>query len=308
MSLTISKQNETNLYFSMPCQQEMQQLIDFSKVMASAPFYQKLGPGGVMAIYLTAKEYDLPFMACLNGGLHTFDGKVTFSAIMIDALIIKAGHKTDVLHLDDQRCVIKFTRGDRRNDPNYTPFTFEYTIKQAEKAGYLRKNNWQTSPKDMLYSRCLTGGGRKHTPEVFVGVLVTGELVGDDSDKNIDPILPPSVSANLLPESTDSVEAPKAIEFVKAQGFDEFCLEHGLLEDTLKAEYVKKIADATSNSCDKIINHAVTNPDRFLKAFDKWEKENYPKEKKYKVKKEVEITSMDELLDLQENIHICKDV
>jgi len=300
------------LYFAMPTQAEMQQLIEFCKVMATAPFYQKLGPGGVMAIYLTAKEYDLPLMACLNGGLHTFDGKVTFSAIMIDALILKAGHKTAVLHLDEQRCVIEFTRGDRRNDPNYKPLVYEYNLKMAEKAGYLRKNNWQTSPKDMLYSRCLTGGGRKHTPEVFVGVLVTGELVGDDSDSNIQPILPPDIAtANLPPIPTESVakEEPKAIEFVKVLGFDEFCVQHGLMGQTRKAEYVLKLAEATNSTRDKIINHAVTHPDRFLAAFEQWDTDNKPvakPQKQPKPKKE-EITqppvevihSMDELVEAQ---------
>src|SRR5690606_18270836 len=168
-----------NLSFSMPTPQELQALIEFCKVMASSPFYQKLGAGSVLAIWLTAKEYDLPFMACLNGGLHTFDGKVTFAAIMIDALILKAGHVTEVLEANEKICRLKFTRGNRKHDKNYKPLVWEYTIENAQKAGYLSKNNWKTSLRDMLYCRCLTGGGRKHMPEVFVGILVTGELVGD---------------------------------------------------------------------------------------------------------------------------------
>lgn len=162
---------ERRMCFNMPTPQEMDHLLGFCKVMASSPFYQKMGPGGIMAIYLTAKEYNLPFMACMNGGLHTFDGKVTFSAIMINSMIIDAGHKADLLHIDDNRCVIRFTRGDRKNDKTYKPLDYEYTIKMADKAGYLKKNNWQTSRRDMLYNRCLTGGGRKHTPEIFVEYL-----------------------------------------------------------------------------------------------------------------------------------------
>ena len=105
--------------FVMPSMHEMQSLINFCTIMSDAPFYKKLGAGGVMAIFLTAKEYDLPFMACLNGGLNTFDGKVTFSAIMIDSLILKSGHKTEILELNNERCRIKFIRGDRENDRNY---------------------------------------------------------------------------------------------------------------------------------------------------------------------------------------------
>jgi hypothetical protein len=279
---------KSKLYFSMPSSEEMHHLIEFCKVMASAPFYQKLGPGGVMAIYLTAKEYDLPFMACLNGGLHTFDGKVTFSAIMINSLILKAGHKADVLELDETKCVIRFTRGDRANDPTYEPLIYQYTIQQAQKAGYLSKNNWKSSPKDMLYSRCLTGGGRKHTPEVFVGVLVAGELVGDDSDSNVEPLLPDNVNTPVKLENTSVEEQkapvePKQVEFVKAEGFDEFCVKHGLQGKTKKAEYVTLLAKTTKRTRDALINQAVANPEGFLEAFEEWEKDE--KEKAIEQKK-----------------------
>lgn len=285
--------------FSMPSPQEMQSLIEFCKIMATSPFYAKLGPGGVMAIYMTAREYDLPLMACLNGGLHTFDGKVTFSAIMIDALIIKAGHKTDLLHLDEKSCSIRFTRGDRKYDKIYQPLIYTYTIDQAAKAGYLSKTNWKTSPKDMLYSRCLTGGGRKHTPEVFVGVLVAGELVGDDSDSNIAPLLPVSAieSTNLLPISNDSVEntAEKQaqISYEPAQGYDEFCKKHGLNDRGPKFDYLASVCTNTGKDAVHIINCALANEPKFLEMFDKWEKEE---EKKKKKKREIAETEQNQSL------------
>lgn len=273
--------------FSMPTAQELEQLISFCKVMAGSPFYQKLGAGGVLAIFLTAKEYDLPFMACLNGGLHTFDGKVTFSAIMIDALILKAGHKTEVLRLDDEACTIRFTRGDRKNDKEYKGFTFTYTIEQARKAGYLSKKNWQTSLRDMLYSRCMTGGGRKHIPEVFVGVLVSGELVGDDSDGNIEPILPPHVKTNLLPTPTESVAnieyQAEAKVPVPAEGFEEF-IERFQLKMNDKGqpasrhmEYVLVTMDKTKMHLTQIINSAIKNEKIFEERFNKWSKDNIEK-------------------------------
>lgn len=260
-------QPPAKLFFSMPSPQEMQQLIEFCKVMAGAPFYQKLGPGGVMAIYLTAKERDLPFMSCLNGGMHTFDGKITFSAILINAMIINAGHTADILHLDEQRCKILFTRGDRKNNPKYKPLEYEYTIQQAEKAGYLKKANWQTSPKDMLWSRCLTGGGRKHISEVFIGVLAAGELVDDDSDQYVE-INAPIEAIHTTPAPEESSPIPKAIEHEKSEGYEEFCQKH-LLEDA-KMAYVRKIAQATNKTEAQIINSAISNESGFLTAFEKW--------------------------------------
>ncbi|PWU06777.1 MAG: hypothetical protein C5B43_01305 [Verrucomicrobia bacterium] len=282
----------SKMFFSMPSAQEMQQLIDFCKVMATAPFYQKLGPGGVMAIYLTAKEHNLPFMACLNGGMHTFDGKVSFSAQLINAMIINAGHKADIIELTEQRCVIHFKRGDRRNDAEYKGLVYEYNIKQAEKAGYLKKTNWQTSPKDMLFSRCLTGGGRKHVPEVFVGVLVSGELIGDDSDSNIIPDIPLEAT-NHSPISNESVKPiePVKIELQPSEGYAEFVEKHGLVKNNdgtmnRKMEFVTKSAEKTNMPEMKVINFAIKNEADFEKKFKKWEMENFPEKP----------TSMDELL------------
>lgn len=288
-------------YFSMPSPAELQSLIEFCKVMANSPFYQKLGPGGVMAIYLTAKEYDLPFMACLNGGLHTFDGKVTFSALMIDALILKAGHKTEVLKIDNQSCRIRFTRGDRKHDKDYKPFEYEYTYEKAHKAGYLSKKNWQTSLDDMLYSRALTGGARKHVGEVMVGVLVTGELVGDDRDGDIPPLLPPKVAetTNLLPDSANlgekTVERPQ-IGYTPAEGYEEFCMKHGLNESGPKFDYVKSVCETTKKDKVYIVNCALANETRFLETFSKWEKDQAKKLKEEVVQEPPR--SMDEMVDL----------
>jgi len=279
-----SQNSPTKLYFSMPSAQEMQQLIDFCKVMASAPFYAKLGPGGIMAIYLTAKEHNLPFMACLNGGMHTFDGKVSFSAQLVNAMIINAGHKADILQLDEQLCRIHFKRGDRKNDPEYKGLVYEYTLKQAEKAGYLKKSNWMTSPKDMLFSRCLTGGGRKHVPEVFVGVLVAGELIGDEADGEIIPQVPLEASnTNQTPIPTNPVtappvEPPKQLAHVKIEGYDAFqakhIAEHG---ETLK-EYVRVTCDKANMPEIQVWNSAVKNEGIFIERFQKWKEKLPPTE------------------------------
>jgi len=238
--------------------------------MATAPFYAKLGPGGVMAIYLTAKEHNLPLMSCLNGGMHTFDGKVTFSAQLINAMIINAGHKADVTHLDDQKCVIHFKRGDRRNEPGYKGFVFEYTIEMAQKAGYLSKTNWKTSPRDMLFSRCMTGGGRKHIPEVFVGILVSGELVGDSSDANVIPDVPVEIR-----------QEPKQVtQAIRLDGYDDFVAKHELepANNSAKREYILMTAEKANMTEEQIINSAIKNETLFEDRFKAWYVKKYPEQ------------------------------
>ena len=245
--------------------QEMQNLLNFCSVMAESPFYKKLGAGGIMAIFLTAKEHDLSFMACLNGGLHAFDGKVTFSAVMVDALILKSGHKTEVLKLDHEGCRIKFTRGDRQNDPSYKPFIFEYTLEMARVAGYLSKTNWKNSPLDMLYSRCITGGGRKHCPEVFVGVLMAGELTETLSDSEIMPNLEKNIFSIQL-------EPQKQIEsnFLPVDNVDIFRERHKIFEGEKIYDFVLSIADQRQITIDQALDQCFIYEKKFLDSFNRF--------------------------------------
>lgn len=268
--------------FEMPCPQEMNSLIEFCKVMAQSPFYQKLGPGGVLAIYMTAKEYNLPFMACMNGGLHTFDGKVTFSAIMVNALILNAGHKADLIYLDNQKCIIHFKRGDR-HEKDYEGLEVTYTMEDARIAGYLTKDNWRKSPKNMLYSRCLTNGARIVTPEVMVGVIVAGEYVDIQvNDSNVQPQVPAhsaliddqtfrSTNSNEISSKMASNELPK-IDFCETDDYKIFCEKLGIGTGNLTEQYFEDLVlNGTKNkSKDHFIECAFKNEEGFNKMFEKW--------------------------------------
>ncbi len=266
--------------FTIPAGQEMDQIISVCKVLATCPYYQKLGPGGVLAIYLTAREMNLPLMMCLNGGMYTFSGLVSLSAQLMNMLIVNAGHRADVLQLDEKACRIRFWRSDRPKD-NCT-FEYEYTIEMAAKAGYLGKDNWKKAPKDMLFSRCLSGGSRKFMPDAIMNAYAIGELgeedgsapqaVPDLSSKEIEVYK----SSETLPEAPK--EAPKEIEHEKSPGYEEFCQKH--LCDGEKVAYVRKIAQATSKTEAQIINSAACNEPGFLTAFEKWKSGQANQEKK----------------------------
>lgn len=271
--------------FSMPVGQELDQVISVCKVLATCPYYQKLGSGGVLAIYLTAREMNLPLMMCLNGGMYTFSGLVSLSAQLMNMLIVNAGHRADVLQLDEKICRIKFWRSDRPKD-NCT-FEYEYTIEMAAKAGYLGKDNWKKSPKDMLFSRCLSGGSRKFMPDVIMNAYAIGEL--GEEDGSIPTAVPDlatrSIEVYKTPEEPQK-EAPKQIEQEKADGYEDFCKKH-LCEDD-KVAYVRKIAQATNKTETQIINSAVSNESGFLTAFNKWKADQQNAEKRARTKTAVE--------------------
>lgn len=253
--------------FAMPVGQEMDQIISVCKVLATCPYYQKLGPGGVLAIYLTAREMNLPLMMCLNGGMYTFSGLVSLSAQLMNMMIVNAGHRADVLQLDDKVCRIRFWRSDRPKD-NCT-FEYEFTIEVAAKAGYLGKDNWKKSPKDMLFSRCLSGGARKFMPDVIMNAYAIGELGEEDGSI---PAAMPDLATRSIEVYKNAEEPPKehekALEHEKIEGYEEFCQKH-LREDD-KVAYVRKIAQATNKTETQIIDSAISNEAGFLTAFEKW--------------------------------------
>ncbi len=159
---------------TMPSVVEMNQLLDMCKVLAQAPFYQKLGAGGVMAIYMTAKELGLPVMFALNGGLYNVDGKVTMSAQTMAMMITKAGHQAKVVTLTNEACEIHFIRSDR--DEDNATFKYSFTVKDAERAGLMHKDNWKKYPRDMLFARCMSAGAKKHMSDVLMNCYVPEEL------------------------------------------------------------------------------------------------------------------------------------
>jgi hypothetical protein len=185
---------------------ELNEVVETCKMLATAPYYQKMGPGGILAIWLTAREMGLPPMMCLNGGLYTFSGQVSLSGKVINMLIIQSGHRADVLHLDEKSCKIRFVRGDRKKGEGDT-YEYEYTMEMAKNAGLTSKKNWQTNPRDMLYNRCISGGAIKFMPDVTCGAYAIGELPGDgnildESSKDIN-VKPLDISTEERALSTE---------------------------------------------------------------------------------------------------------
>lgn len=281
--MTVAVRN--SFKFEMPSITEMQHLVSFCKVMSEAPFYAKLGAGGVLAIYMTAKERNLPFMSCLNGGLHAIEGKITFSGGMVAAMILNAGHDYKVLTNTENECEILFVRGDRGHDKTYQPQTFKYTISDAKRAGYLGKwdaegkqvkagkDNWIQNPKAMLFNRCVMGGMRLYMPEIAVGVLVAGELTGTEADGSLD------IAQDVKPAT---IEAPQQetppvlqIDHVKVESFKE---KYGIGKDTDYDKYLDAISIKCSKPKEDLIVSGSTNPEGFENAFNKWNAKQQPKE------------------------------
>ncbi len=162
----------------IPLGKELEDLIFLCKTLSKCPYYQKMGESGILAIALNARELGLPLMMCLNGGMYTFSGQITLSSQLINMMIVNAGHRVSILKIDTQSCRLRFWRYDRPIEENI--FEYEYTIDMAAKAGLLHKDNWKKNPQDMLFARCISGGGKKFMSDVLMGVYSEAEIYEED--------------------------------------------------------------------------------------------------------------------------------
>lgn len=193
--------------------QEVGQLMQIAECLGTCPFYQKIGKGGVLAIWMTAREFNLPPMMCLNGGLYTFDGKVSLSAQLMHMMLLNAHIDVKVIELTDVACEIHFKRPGQEK-----AFEYRFTIEMAVKAGYMAKDNWKKHTRDMLFNRCLSGGARKCAPDALMGAYSFGEIADsrgfDDSQM-----------VNVMPEIAQQ-EVIKPVELINEE-------EYQILDDLI---------------------------------------------------------------------------
>ena len=186
--------------------QEVGQLMQIAECLGTCPFYQKIGKGGVLAIWMTAREFNLPPMMCLNGGLYTFDGKVSLSAQLMHMMLLNANIEVKVVELNDVACEIHFKRPGQEKY-----FEYRFPIEMAIKAGYMAKDNWKKHTRDMLFNRCLSGGARKCAPDALMGAYAFGEISdarGFDDAQMV----------NVMPEIAQQ-EVIKPIETISEQEY-----------------------------------------------------------------------------------------
>lgn len=264
VSVSNQKQN-----YAVPLGQELGEVAKMCQLLAEAPYYRKLGPGGVLAIYLTAKELNLPVMSCLNGGLHVIEGKVTLSAQMMNLMIVNAGHFVEIVHSDENYCELMFERSDRpgRN----AKYTHKYTIEDARVAGYLGKkdpksgmminvkDNWIKNPKDMLFARCISIGGKRWMPDVLMGTYVTGETEVQESEIK-------EADYQTVVKNFPLTEEKKQCNEVETLVMRDFSEE--------ELAYIQYAMTQAKWDFAKVAEWEYYNPEAFKQKFEAWQQKN----------------------------------
>lgn len=115
-------------------------------------------------------------------GVHLIQGKISMSANLI-ARLIKANplYNYRVTHSTSESCTIEFFEREASDGTYESVGTFTFTADDARRAGV---KNMDKFPEQMLFSRCITSGGRMHVPAALDGCNYTPEELGAESDES----------------------------------------------------------------------------------------------------------------------------
>lgn len=138
-------------------------------------------PANVLIILQGARALNVPAFWALQS-MHVIEGKLSMSAELMRALVIRAGHRFKVIERTRQQAVVEIRRSD-----DDQPYRFEFTWQDAIDAELTNKTNWKRYPKAMLLARATSGAVRDVCPDVLFGVVYTPDELGAITDDDGNP-------------------------------------------------------------------------------------------------------------------------
>lgn len=271
---------------TMPSMDEMRDIIAITRALADTPFYSKLGAGGVLAIWLTARELRLPPMMCLNGGLHNIEGKVQMAAHLMNMMILNAGHDVEVVYSTNKGCKLRFVRRYRNGrPPKIDEFEFnEDDAKLAQVFGVKHANgtwdpkpktNWIKYPRAMYYARAMSGGGKMFMSDVLMNVYAMDEIYEVDATY----IEQEAAYVNSEVKEIAPSEAEKSTK-PTTKDIEVFKEKFGIGHESEHEKYLVALSQKCKKSKEEMIVCAAMNTDGFIESFDKWVNDIKKKESK----------------------------
>ena len=130
-------------------------------------------PGEATAAILAGYEVGLSPLAALNA-IDMIQGRPSFKAITLRALVLSAGHDMWLAESTPGRCVV---RGQRRGSSHVQESV--WTIERATQMQLTTKEQWKKQPQAMLVARATSECARLVAPDVLLGVPYSSEEVAD---------------------------------------------------------------------------------------------------------------------------------
>lgn len=147
-------------------------MFKFAQIMVrSGKLPKDVNPETAVMMIMYGQELGIPPIKSL---LETFDpiqGKLSLKPAMMNSMIRKAGHTIEIEKWEQDECIVKGIRKDTK-----THLTIRYTMKDAERAGLIGKDNYKKNPKNMLFARAVGNLGRMLFADVIGNMYDSDEF------------------------------------------------------------------------------------------------------------------------------------
>jgi hypothetical protein len=186
----------------------LEEQIHYAQAMAGAsllPEAYRKQPANVLIAMQAAESLGItPFQAIQ--GIDVIKGKMSLSAEMMRALILRDGHTLRVDVLTENGCRLLVARWEHPDEVQQ----FDYTIEDAKRAG-LSGGNWAAHPKAMLLARCTTMAARAVFPDVIGGMAATEEAHDEPRRVDTTRLMPTTTVEPIQIVDTDTGEIVEAV-------------------------------------------------------------------------------------------------
>jgi hypothetical protein len=205
----------------MPSENEFAALMQMADMLSKSGFMPaKLNTAGkVLAVILTGRELGLPPMLSTRSIKIMEDtGLPIVAADVLLGAFKRAGGKSNFTYLDDKRGILWLRH------PNGDEYTETFTIEDAKRAGLTEKkggpggNNWIKWPKQMIRSRCITGGLKSLGWEPAAGVYDADEAEEIAASTGRPTTIVATVSENGGVQPSDTDAASPTLPAVRIRG------------------------------------------------------------------------------------------
>jgi len=160
----------------------------------------------MVATVIQGRELGLAPMTALNN-LFMVNGQVAMTGKCMLALVNRAGHRIDV-RISSEGAEAVAHRRDPLTQELSEVGTFTFTEEDAERAGLLEKDNYQSYPQMMYGWRAVSMAVRFAFADVTIGVLLPEEV---NIEAEVEPI-PDAVLVTDLDDDSEAVDLSEAAE------------------------------------------------------------------------------------------------
>lgn len=201
---------------------ELRTDMQMAKALSHSAMFAKRfngNPADVLGAVMLGKSMGIEPISALTS-INVINGTPTASAMLIAALIRRAGHRIDYQR-DEKRLVVSctITRADDGSSVTET-----WSMDRAKRMGLAGRGMWAKDPMTMLSWRALTSAARLAVPDVVLGLAYTPEEIQSSAAQHVTARVVPDTQPTHAPQSdgnaTLGVE-PDEPEQVDGLGMDD---------------------------------------------------------------------------------------